>query len=448
MLRTLFRSALLVALAAGALATAPAAAAAPAPTTGPPVPEAAPSNDAFANARTISGTSGSVTGTNVGATKEPNEPLHTGDDGGASVWYRWTAPSTGRVRFDTCTSAAVFTKVAVYTGSGVGNLAEVTPRRSLCAPGMKVSVAVTAGTTYRIAVDGMNLGSADQGPFTLTWSRAPGNDDFADARPIAGTSGSTSGNTTGASKESGEPDHAANVGGSSAWFTWTAPTTGITRFQTCRAGSFDTSLAVYTGDAVEALTPVLTEVGYTCFPQSALDLATTAGTTYRLAIDGFGTDAGTSEGPYTLTWGPRPAHGPDVRVRTGTDAWLGNDVYDANGRRQRQSVTVGRNGTARFSFLVQNDDTIARTFHVQGPGTSSSFRVTYRLADGYDATSIVVEGSDLPLLGGRSMRIDVVIKPRASVAVVGDTISVKLLATDVADLPMPADAAIAQVILR
>ena len=34
-------------------------------------------------------------GSNVGATKEPGEPDHAGDPGGASVWYTWTAPADG-----------------------------------------------------------------------------------------------------------------------------------------------------------------------------------------------------------------------------------------------------------------------------------------------------------------------------------------------------------------
>ena len=47
---------------------------------GPP-----PANDDFANAQLISGASGSVTGTNVGATIESGEP-NIQDGEGASVW--------------------------------------------------------------------------------------------------------------------------------------------------------------------------------------------------------------------------------------------------------------------------------------------------------------------------------------------------------------------------
>jgi len=37
----------------------------------------------------------------VNATKEPGEPAHAGNDGGASIWYSWTAPSTGNVTITT-----------------------------------------------------------------------------------------------------------------------------------------------------------------------------------------------------------------------------------------------------------------------------------------------------------------------------------------------------------
>ena len=57
---------------------------------------AAPPNDNFANAETITDRFGWVEGDNTEATKEPGEPNHAGNPGGASVWYSWPAPSSGR----------------------------------------------------------------------------------------------------------------------------------------------------------------------------------------------------------------------------------------------------------------------------------------------------------------------------------------------------------------
>ncbi|MGZ4967651.1 MAG: hypothetical protein ACXV97_10780, partial [Chthoniobacterales bacterium] len=50
-----------------------------------------PANDDFVNAQILSGSSGSVQGENVRATQETGEPVHAGNEGGASVWFAYTA---------------------------------------------------------------------------------------------------------------------------------------------------------------------------------------------------------------------------------------------------------------------------------------------------------------------------------------------------------------------
>ena len=62
----------------------------------------APANDLFANAITINGPIATVTGSNVGATKqfggggggEPSIGGGLGNFGGASVWWNWTAAAS------------------------------------------------------------------------------------------------------------------------------------------------------------------------------------------------------------------------------------------------------------------------------------------------------------------------------------------------------------------
>src|SRR5262249_37190660 len=92
----------------------------PAPTPSPPL------NDNFAAAQAISGCSGSVTGTNVGATAEAGEPNHSpdGHGGTASIWYQWQAPTSGDVIIDTRQSN-FDTVLGVYTGTSVGSLSAV-----------------------------------------------------------------------------------------------------------------------------------------------------------------------------------------------------------------------------------------------------------------------------------------------------------------------------------
>ncbi|MEN3342249.1 MAG: hypothetical protein V7644_1653 [Actinomycetota bacterium] len=128
-----------------------------------------PGNDLFADALLLGGGSGSVTGTNVGATKEAAEPDHAGKPGGRSVWYMWTAPASGTATIDT-TGTDFDTLLAVYTGRLLSALTPVAANDddggSLTS---KVTFIAAAGAVYRIAVDGS--GGAT-GHVKLSWSQA------------------------------------------------------------------------------------------------------------------------------------------------------------------------------------------------------------------------------------------------------------------------------------
>ena len=71
-------------------------------------------NDDFDSGQILSGPSGSVTGTNVGASNELGEPNHAGVVGSTSVWYTWQANNTARITFTT-EGSSFNTLLAVYT---------------------------------------------------------------------------------------------------------------------------------------------------------------------------------------------------------------------------------------------------------------------------------------------------------------------------------------------
>jgi hypothetical protein len=127
----------------------------------PPVPPP-PANDDLADAQIFgSGATAAATGTNFDATAEPGEPMHDGLPGGASVWYRWQAPSAGTTTIQTCGSD-FDSLLAVYGGgvSGVGSLGTAVASNDddptfACDLASRVSFHATAGQTYRIAVDGL-----------------------------------------------------------------------------------------------------------------------------------------------------------------------------------------------------------------------------------------------------------------------------------------------------
>lgn len=114
-----------------------------------------PVNDNFATPSVITGATLHVSGSNANGTKEAGEPNHGGDAGGASIWWGWTAPSSGTVVIDTIGSN-IDTTLGIYTGSTVNALTTVaSDNDSGGALASKVSYAVTAGVSYAIAVDGV-----------------------------------------------------------------------------------------------------------------------------------------------------------------------------------------------------------------------------------------------------------------------------------------------------
>lgn len=127
----------------------------------------APAPDRFTNRFSLTGASGSIGVTNVGATKEPFEPDHAGKPGGSSVWYRWVAPSSGIATFRTLGST-FDTLLAIYSGTNLSQLTTVASDED--GGGFFTSlVAFNAvqGAEYAIALDG--FGGA-QGSFILSWS--------------------------------------------------------------------------------------------------------------------------------------------------------------------------------------------------------------------------------------------------------------------------------------
>jgi Bacterial Ig-like domain len=125
-----------------------------------------PANDDLSGAQSVSGTSASVNGTNRYASRQVGEPNHWSTSAGEhSVWYSWTAPSSGQVELNTCTSS-FDTVLAVYTGSSFGTMSQVASNDDACGTnGSQLIFNATAGTTYRIAVSGFF--STSEGTFTL-----------------------------------------------------------------------------------------------------------------------------------------------------------------------------------------------------------------------------------------------------------------------------------------
>jgi hypothetical protein len=279
---------------------------------GPPV------NDLFTNAQALSGADVSLSGeTNVGATKEEGEPNHADNLGGASVWYRWTAPHTVWTLLDTIGSD-FDTLLAVYTGSTVNNLTTIDASDDIeTEVNLQSSLGfqATKGTTYRFAVDGYNHGSgAATGNISLHLHQeevpAPPNDSFAKPTVLTSDGGHIYFNN-GATKEPLEPAHAGNPGGASVWYSWTPSVNRLATIETCLS-PMNTTVGIYTGNSLPALTEVASAdegcpeidepppppgggspMGEPAANQGSLvHFFAQAGTTYRIAVDGYNGEEG------------------------------------------------------------------------------------------------------------------------------------------------------------
>lgn len=242
-----------------------------------------PPNDRFSNSTVIPTVTAGEFGFNSRATSEAGEPAHyTGNDASRSVWWQWTAPSNMNVTvstdgssFDTVLSAYVGTNVSKLThvafddDSGVGNNSRIT-------------FSATAGTTYHIAVDGFMEATGEiQLNLNPAW-----NDQFANCVVLTGAVGAVSASTRGATRQSGEPNHAGVSGSGSVWFCWAAPIDAPFTFDTSGSG-FDTLLGIYAGSAVNALTPIASDNSSGSNGASRVTFNAVSGTLYRIAVAGM-----------------------------------------------------------------------------------------------------------------------------------------------------------------
>ncbi len=260
------------------------------------LPAASPLNDRFLNRIALSGTNLVLTGSNLGASKESGEPDHAGNPGGQSVWWTWTAPSDGELQITT-DGSGFDTLLGVYTGTRASALTVVASNDDHgWLDTSRVRLEVQSGTEYEIAVDGYNDGvTVASGTITLalTFLRGPllrpPNDDFTNRTALHGLVVVTNGSNLQATREPDEPWHAQQLGDTSIWYAWTAPTAGVVKITT-EGSSFTTLLAVYTGSSLTSLTEVASSDGFDLdagFLASAVTFEVQAGQAFAIAVDGF-----------------------------------------------------------------------------------------------------------------------------------------------------------------
>ncbi len=140
----------------------------------------------------------------------------------------------------------------------------------------------------------------------------PFNDDFSRRAVLSGENTRVRSSNIGAGNESGEPVHANVATTASLWWSWTAPADAAVTIDSLGT-FFDSVLAVYTGTALNALTPVASNDDDDA-PTARVTFQATAGVTYQFAL---ALKRG-GEGPVSISLNSRPTYDAFATARAMT----------------------------------------------------------------------------------------------------------------------------------
>ena len=212
---------------------------------------------------------------------------------GRTLWWRWTAPSTGPFVFDTAGSS-IDTLLAVYQGTALANLQLVGSAED--SDDLRTSRAgfdAVGGTTYFVQVG--TSGGGDGGAISLGWKANPRtNDTFADRATISGLTGTVSSTNAGATLDPNEPSDSWSLD-SSVWYAWT-PGEGDAALTFGDGNTYPGWLTVYTGTTLVNLQTVGSDTGD---PALSVSFHAQAGKTYLIQV---GIDSDDPGGTFSLDW--------------------------------------------------------------------------------------------------------------------------------------------------
>lgn len=166
----------------------------------------------------------------------------------------------------------------------------VTPKDDALAESTEsVVVTLSGGASYGVGTASATVTIADNDV-----PAGPVNDRFSSRSVLTGSQVTAHGSNVGATSETGEPNVRGVSGGKSVWWSWTAPTSGLVTINT--AGSqFDTTLGVYLGTSVNALTRIASNDDADYWGgvlTSQVRFSAVAGQTYQILVDGYQGAAG------------------------------------------------------------------------------------------------------------------------------------------------------------
>lgn len=347
-----------------------------------------PKNDSFTSAITLSGINVLTETSNGGATAENLEPHYGDNQGGHSIWYRWTAPVDGVCVLRT-RRADFSLMLGVYTGTRVSKLVPVASN-ALSLAGTPVSFMATAGTTYYIMVDGL---FSEQGPLTWSLEIASSNDHISFRRHIGSMPYTELVNLQGASMEPGEEVIGPGGAVGSLWWWWRAEQSALLKV---RATSTSTPvvLAIYRGKRPVWFEP-LTDSG-AFGTQAEVALQVTAGERVEIAL--FSAQPNTGDVQLTMSLDSlnliSPASG--AILRTGASIPLESRVENLT--EEGVQVVYRANGT---EIARGTSPTFRAIWHPPGAGfyrlTAETTQEGARLLSSLPVNIRVQDNAEIPL---------------------------------------------------
>jgi Ca2+-binding RTX toxin-like protein len=269
---------------------------------------------------------------------------------------------------------------------------------------------------------------------TVALAAPPGNDNFAARTPLSGITGQIDGTNVEATGEAGEPviDSETSASDSSpiesVWYDWTTQVSGPATVNTC-VSSYDTMVAVYTGDTVGGLTLVASNDDACPSGGGSNDLGSevpwsaVAGTNYKIQVDGFLS----AEGTFTLRFSQCTIDGSSgndnivgtngddvicagggddtISGRRGNDTILGEDGNDLAQPGGGNDQFDGGNGTDEINYneaAVTGNATIhLGTQTATAPGAGSDTLVSVENATGSSFDDTITGSGGNNVISGR-----------------------------------------------
>jgi hypothetical protein len=312
--------------------------------------------DVFAERATLVGSRAIGVANTLKAERDAYEPDFPSSRG-ATVWWEWTAPATGRVTIDTLKSDFNTTLTVLAgipeTDIPFAGLDPVSANDDVPnAKTSRVDFQTQAGRTYQILVDGWGSNNSSVGNVVLNLELSnntlpgavPGGNDFSRRGILTGLNAAGVANSAAFSTEAFEfiPSGSKNT----ARWEWTAPESCTVIIDTL-GSDFDTVLHLYSGSELEFLVPLASNDDATGTNASKLVFEATKGTSYQFMVNGRISGRG---GNIILNLNRVAA--PEITVQQP----VGSNLTDGRGKRSFGTVKTGSKGALK-TFTIRNTGT-------------------------------------------------------------------------------------------